>query len=221
MPGAIPKAGQCGGGLPPLPVSIGPIPQSTQMVHLSGQQATHAALSDSGTDERTPDLRHSNNVRLHGAWPVCRFQSDKCSRTTGSCLDNQIFHLKQKDEARMASGLLPQFLLSRYLRGGSNTLRINGSAEQAMDRVQLELPVDQISTSIITLEVVADSFTFVENSSPGEVRSYCAHIFCHGLRVCTSLLPWLVEVQTFAAMAWRVGAWEGEQTQQFQKLHTI
>jgi hypothetical protein len=91
----------------------------------------------------------------------------------------------------MASGLLPQFLVSRYLHGGTNTLRVNGSAEQAMDRVQLELPVDQISTSIITLEVIADSFTFVENSSPGEVRSSCAHVCCHCSRACTYSLPWL------------------------------
>jgi hypothetical protein len=41
-----------------------------------------------------------------------------------------------------------------------------------MNRVQLELPVDQISISLMTLEVVADSLKFVVNASPGEVRTH-------------------------------------------------
>ena len=45
--------------------------------------------------------------------------------------------------------------------GGSNTVRVNGSATQPLNRVQLELPVDQISTSLVTLEVVADSLKFI------------------------------------------------------------
>lgn len=67
-------------------------------------------------------------------------------------------------------GQLPQYLVSRYLHGGVNTLRVNGSAEVSAQRVQLELPVDQITTSLVTLEVVADSLKFIVNSSPGKVR---------------------------------------------------
>ena len=88
----------------------------------------------------------------------------------GACLDNQLHHLKQRDAERVSAGLQPQYLVSRYLRGGESSLRVNGSAERNLDRVRLELPVDQISTSLVTLEVAADSLRFVENSSPGEVR---------------------------------------------------
>lgn len=70
----------------------------------------------------------------------------------------------------MSAGLQPQYLVSRYLRGGASSIRINGTAQRSLDRVRLELPVDQISTSIVTLEVAADSLRFIENSSPGEVR---------------------------------------------------
>jgi hypothetical protein len=99
----------------------------------------------------------------------CRYQSEKCSRSTGACLDNQIVHLRQKDASRINAGLQPQYLVSRYLRGSTNTLFVNSSATRSMDRVQLKLPVDQVSTSIVTLEVAADSLKFIENSAPGKV----------------------------------------------------
>jgi Male gamete fusion factor len=96
----------------------------------------------------------------------------------GSCLANQIYDLKVSDAARIASGMAPQYLVSRYLNGGSNTVRVNSSATQSLNRVQLELPVDQISTSLMTLEVAADSLRFVQNSSPGKVRRMCTNFAC-------------------------------------------
>lgn len=88
----------------------------------------------------------------------------------GSCLNNQLFHLKQADELRIAQGMQPQYTVARYLNGGTQGIRVNGSASQPLNRVQLELPVDSISTSLMTLEVAADSLSFIVNSSPGEVR---------------------------------------------------
>jgi Male gamete fusion factor len=98
-----------------------------------------------------------------------RYQSEKCGQVVGSCLGNQLFDLKQADDKRVAQGMAPRYSVSRYLNGGTNTVRINAS--QALNRVQLELPVDQISTSLMTLEVAADSLRFVVNASPGKARA--------------------------------------------------
>lgn len=139
---------------------------------------------------------------------TCRYQSEKCSRSTGACLDNQIFHLKQKDASRIAAGLQPQYLVSRYLRGGSNTLHLNSSATRSMDRVQLMLPVDQVSTSIVTLEVAADALKYIENSAPGQV---CALLRLRNVQLACSRgsegqFPevWSEWMQTIGVCLWKM-----------------
>lgn len=104
-----------------------------------------------------------------GAWQ-CRFQSEKCGRTIGSCLDNQLPQLQEVDAERERQGLQPLHLASRYSQAGVQTLRLNLTAAAASQQVQLAFPVPQITTSLITLEVAADSLTFVQNAAPGEVR---------------------------------------------------
>lgn len=100
----------------------------------------------------------------------CRYLSEKCSRTVGSCLDNQLHHLKLKDAERVSGGLQPLYSVSRYTQAGTHTLKFNFSSPTASQRVQLAFPVPQISSSLITLEVAADSLKFVQNAAPGEVR---------------------------------------------------
>lgn len=100
---------------------------------------------------------------------ACRFQSEKCGRTIGSCLENQLPQLQQVDADRERQGMQPLYLASRYSQAGVQTLRLNASAASASQQVQLAFPVPQITTSLVTLEVAADSLRFVQNAAPGEV----------------------------------------------------
>lgn len=42
-----------------------------------------------------------------------RYQSEKCGQVVGACLNNQLFDLAKSDDERKASGLQPQYRLSR------------------------------------------------------------------------------------------------------------
>lgn len=63
----------------------------------------------------------------------------------------------------------PLYLASRYSQAGVQTLRLNATATLASQQVQLAFPVPQITTSLVTLEVAADSLRFIQNAAPGEV----------------------------------------------------
>lgn len=106
-----------------------------------------------------------------------RYQSEKCSRTIGSCLGNQLPQLQEEDAARAQQGQQPQHLASRYAQAGQQTLKINVTAASASQQVQLAFPVAQITTSLLSLEVAADSLTFIQNAAPGEV---CVTTHMHG-----------------------------------------
>jgi hypothetical protein len=91
-----------------------------------------------------------------------------------SCLDNQPYHLLNIDNDREAKGLQPLYLSQRYAQVGGMILWLNWTAPAGQRTPTLKYNVPSISSSIVTLEVAADSFTFVQNFSPGQVRCYAA-----------------------------------------------
>jgi hypothetical protein len=115
---------------------------------------------------------------------TCRYHSEKCGRTVGTCLDNQLHHLQLTDAERVSKGLEPLYAVSRYTQAGVHSLKFNMSSSSSSQRVQLAFPVPQISTSIMTLEVEADSLKFIQNAAPGEVRRepWASPLFCAVIR---------------------------------------
>eukprot|EP00892_Ulva_mutabilis_P000250 jgi/Ulvmu1/10225/UM060_0025.1 len=100
-----------------------------------------------------------------------RYQSEKCGRTIGSCLGNQLPALQEEDAARQAAGQQSQHLASRYAQAGVQTLKLNLTAESPSQQVQLAFPVAQVTTTLLSLEVAADGLTFIQNAAPGKIVS--------------------------------------------------
>ena len=100
------------------------------------------------------------------AFTAFRFQAGGCGRVVGACLGSQIGQLAAADDARMKQGLDPLYYVARYLpKGANNTIRAAGG------QYSLALPVMQIQSSIVTVEVAADSVRFTVNAAPGKVRT--------------------------------------------------
>ena len=120
-------------------------------------------------DKSMVTLDGSECDKIGTSFSAFRFQSSGCSRVVGSCLNNQIGQLVAADESRVKQGKDPLYFVARYFQGGKNTIK-PGSG-----RFSLQLPVAQILSSIVVLDVAADSIRFTVNAVPGKVRCCSRH----------------------------------------------
>lgn len=74
-----------------------------------------------------------------------------------------------EDNDREANGLEPIHKAQRYSQVGSVSLAFNLTGPVEERTMKIKYPIPSISSSLITLEVAADSFKFIQNYSPGEV----------------------------------------------------
>lgn len=106
---------------------------------------------------------------------VHRYQTmHPCSNAAGTCLANQPYHLITEDSDRASNGLEPLHLAQRYSQVGTVRLDRNLNAST----VHLEYSVPSISSSMLKVEVAADSLNFITRSPPGEVRHHHYHSIC-------------------------------------------
>lgn len=113
------------------------------------------------------------------SYSAFRYQGDACGEPLGSCLSNQIYDLGVQDSARIASGLPPLYNITRYGGGWANTQQVTSSAlgsgansNSTSSGLVLRLPLAGVRTSLVTLEVSADSLQLVTNLAPGKILSW-------------------------------------------------
>lgn len=99
-----------------------------------------------------------------------------------------------EDDNRVAMGQEPKYLANRYSQVGTVSLALNLTGPVEERTMEIKYPVPAISSSLITLEVAADSLKFAQNYSPGEVCIFFAEIIvapqallCH-VHMCTSVV---------------------------------
>ena len=105
-------------------------------------------------------------------WLCRRYHTEKCSRRVATCLDNQPYHLVTEDSDREAMGWEPKYRANRYSQVGVVSLAFNLTGPVEDRWMKIKYPVPAISSSIMTLEVAADSLTFIQNYSPGQVCTF-------------------------------------------------
>lgn len=115
------------------------------------------------------------------SYSAFRYQGDACNKPLGSCLSNQIYDLGVQDSARIASGMPPLYNITRYGGGWANTQQLTSSAPgngysnvtgSTGAGLVLRLPLAGVRTSLVTLEVSADSLQLVTNLAPGKILSW-------------------------------------------------
>ncbi|CAI5513237.1 unnamed protein product [Closterium sp. Naga37s-1] len=120
-------------------------------------------------DKERYSLDGSECSKVGTSFSAFRFEPDRCQRSVGSCLSNQLLDFAQEDAQRVAQGLDPIYALSSL--GPITTLESpNGS-------LSIALVVTQRLNSLITLEIAADDVTFIKNRSPGRIVSVAAPLF--------------------------------------------
>lgn len=98
-----------------------------------------------------------------------RYQSERCDRSIGTCLNNQLYHLEIQDLDRISKGLEPLYNITRYGGGTQNTRQVTSVSNGG--GLALRLPLKGIKTSLVTLELKADNVTLVMNRAPGKILS--------------------------------------------------
>lgn len=83
---------------------------------------------------------------------------------TQVCLSNQLKDILEADQARIASGRVPLYLVSQYTHGLASELKAFTGG-----MLSFALPVSGIRSSLVLLEAAADSISFVTNTSPGRI----------------------------------------------------
>jgi Male gamete fusion factor len=130
-----------------------------------------------------------------------RYQNQGCSRKIGSCLDNQPYHLVTTDADRVAKGLEPIYGAQRYAQTGDVGLQLNLTGPVQERTVKIKYPVPSISSSLMTLEVAADSLKFIQNYSPGQVRCIAAlWCDCAVQLFCDARCVHIYECELFASL---------------------
>ena len=94
-----------------------------------------------------------------------RYQEERCGRRVGSCLENQVADLLREDETRVAAGQTPQYLITRW--GGGHAQQVE--YDLATSELKLQLPVEQLRHSVVTLSLDAAEVRLVTNLAPGEI----------------------------------------------------
>lgn len=111
--------------------------------------------------------------RVGTGFSAFRNQAGGCGRAPGSCLRGQLADLLEADEARAAQGMAPLYSVKQFSHGASSGLsRAPGSGD-----VAFALPLASRRSSVVTVEVAADSARFVTNASPGRLTAarMCAY----------------------------------------------
>ncbi|KAI5060382.1 hypothetical protein GOP47_0024802 [Adiantum capillus-veneris] len=89
-------------------------------------------------------------------------QISRCTSPFNSCLRFQLQDYIEEDSSRLLKGLRPRFALTQY---GEFDYTNEGSYSRFL------LPLQEITKSIITLELNADNVKFLVNRSPGKILS--------------------------------------------------
>ena len=90
-------------------------------------------------------------------------QSEKCNIEAGSCLNNQIYHLFQKDIQRLQEGKNPEYLL-KYDKNYEYSFHANGLNSRSFSYY-----LKGNLNTLITLEINTDVLKFVTNVSSGKI----------------------------------------------------
>nr|BAO57178.1 generative cell specific-1 [Gonium pectorale]BAO57179.1 generative cell specific-1 [Gonium pectorale] len=104
------------------------------------------------------------------AFSAFRHQPNGCGRAPQTCLSGQLKDLWEADLQRIATGRVPQYMVTQYTGGSDTTL-----SSFAGGPLSFALPVASQSASLVTLSVAADGVRLITNRSPGKIS---------GARVC-------------------------------------
>ncbi|GLC38807.1 hypothetical protein PLESTM_000779300 [Pleodorina starrii] len=98
-----------------------------------------------------------------------RYHENACGRPPGTCLQNQLKDLWERDLKAIKEGRTPMHMVTQFTGGDAVEL------SRDTGPLAFELPVTSTSQSIVTLSVAADTVRLVTNRSPGQITN---------LRVC-------------------------------------
>ena len=98
-------------------------------------------------------------------------QGEKCNVESGSCLNNQIYHLFQSDVEKMQQGKNPEYLL-KYDKNYQYSFYVDDSYSRSFSYYLK----GNINT-LITLEINTDILKFVTNVSSGKITHIYANNF--------------------------------------------
>ncbi|GBF95275.1 hypothetical protein Rsub_08306 [Raphidocelis subcapitata] len=128
------------------------------------------------------DLASAERWMLVGTgFPAFRNQPNGCARAPNTCLRGQLADLYEEDLARIRAGVTPLYSVRQFSYGtGSSLARAPGSGD-----IALALPVSSRRSSLITIEVAADSMRFVTNAAPGRITGTVAASFTLSLSNCS------------------------------------
>ncbi|GAB4818016.1 hypothetical protein N2152v2_005062 [Parachlorella kessleri] len=96
-------------------------------------------------------------------------QPNRCDVAAGTCLASQIVNLVADDQDRLAKGLTPRYLITKYGTGDDNPRQVVWSNRGNLTQFSLNLPLTSIKTSLVQLTVKADDLTFTTNRSPAKI----------------------------------------------------
>ena len=96
-----------------------------------------------------------------------RYQEERCGRRVGSCLGNQVDDFLREDEERVAAGQTPKYLITRW--GGGHAKQV--AYDLSSSELKLQLPVEQLQHSVVTLTINAAEVRLVTNLAPGVIAA--------------------------------------------------
>lgn len=91
-------------------------------------------------------------------------QGNRCEMEAGSCLQNQLVSLRDKDKMRVAAGKKPAYLLSGY--GDATTTPASEGVE-----AQLNFAAPAPPSTMITVTIKADEMEYIVAVAPGKILS--------------------------------------------------
>eukprot|EP00873_Tetraselmis_striata_P012470 jgi/Tetstr1/432734/TSEL_022100.t1 len=108
------------------------------------------------------DGRECNKVGT--SYHAFRFESDRCEKSSGSCLHSQLLDIVEEELARIRVGTTPRFMLTRW---GVKQQQVLSGSSAAM---RLEIPVPAIQLSLLRLELDASSISLVVANCTNHVQ---------------------------------------------------
>ena len=128
--------------------------------HINVKQGTHNWML---VDKTRFSLDGNECDKIGVGFKAFNSQSEKCNVESGSCLNNQIYHLYQSDLQKIQKNQNPEYLL-KYDR----IYKYNLKTEEFDSRSFSYYLSGNINT-LITLEINADILKFVTNVSAGKI----------------------------------------------------
>jgi hypothetical protein len=122
----------------------------------------------------TLDGRECNKIGV--SYSAFRNQNNACGTTAGTCLANQPHDLYTADQAARARGVKGQYFASNF--GQLSVNQFSATAGALDPTVQYLAYIDQqLSNSIVTLQLAADSIQFITNRASGVITTWFAPKF--------------------------------------------